>query len=419
MSLQKDIYDYESQYERTKKRIDSSKMSSRNKEIIIRFEKMCSLEGLSKPRRIKIMQTLSLFADLYLKKDFDKSRKEELKDAVLMLDSKNKLSPNTLQSYKAILKKFYKWLIYGDDYKNKMEYPEIISWLRAGINSKDKPRVQASDILTEKEVDKLIQSAEHPRDRAFISMLYELGARISEIGNLKIKDVTQDKYSYIVDLTGKTGHRTPRIVTSSPYLTIWLNNHPLRKDPNSPLWVMIGDRNKNTKMSYETFRAMLLRLRERSKIKKRIHAHLFRHTRVTHLLANKQINEAQAKVYFGWVPSSKMLSEYSHLVSHDVNELMLEIHGIKTSKKEEEPKIKQCPRCRSINPKDYLFCGKCSSALDVKTAIELDDNRKGSDIFMTKLLEDKEVKELLVRKIIDGGLGKELMSVFLTKKHKE
>jgi integrase len=49
-------------------------------------------------------------------------------------------------------------------------------------------------------------------------MLYKLGARIGEISNLEIKDITKDQYSSLVDLNGKTGRRTPRIVISSPYI---------------------------------------------------------------------------------------------------------------------------------------------------------------------------------------------------------
>lgn len=119
-----------------------------------------------------------------------------------------------------------------------------VSWLRCGLKKKDQPRIKASDILTEEEVKKLIDSAEHSRDKAFISMLYELGARIGEIGSLHIREVTKDKYGYITDLEGKTGHRTPRIVISDPYITHWLNIHPLKNKPDSPLWVMVNASNK-------------------------------------------------------------------------------------------------------------------------------------------------------------------------------
>ncbi len=56
--------------------------------------------------------------------------------------------------------------------------------------------------MTEEKVAKLIDVAEHPRDKAFICMLYELGARISELGNLEIKGVSKDKYTYLIDVGG-------------------------------------------------------------------------------------------------------------------------------------------------------------------------------------------------------------------------
>jgi len=280
------------------------------------------------------------------------------------------------------------------------------------MKKKDQPRVQASDILTEKEIKKLIDAAEHPRDKAFVSMLYELGARIGEIGSLQIKDVTRDRYSYIVDINGKTGHRTPRIVMSDPYITSWINLHPEKDNPESPLWVMSGARNKYEKMKYGAFRALIQRLRKKAKIKKRIYPHLFRYTRVTHLLINRQISEAQAKVYFGWVPSSKMLFEYSHLISSDVNDTILQIHGIKkTKEKESLLKPKQCQSCGAINSKDALFCQKCSKVLDVKTAIELDEKRKSSDDIITALVKNPKSLKKLAEILSELDLGKKLMEL--------
>lgn len=229
---------------------------------------------------------------------------------------------------------------------------------------------------------------------------------------LRIKDISRDKYSFIIDLSGKTGHRTLRIVISDAYVGAWLNVHPLKDDPDAPLWVMLGERNKNDRMNYGAFRALALRLKKKAKIKKRVYPHLFRHTRITYLLSNKQVNESQAKVYFGWTPSSKMLSEYSHLVSQDVNEVMLEVHGIKRSEKKDEPKIRQCPRCRQVNPPDHLFCKGCGSILEIKTAMELDDKRRGFDDIATPLLMDEEIQEAILKAIMKKGLGKKLMDLW-------
>ena len=410
MTPKNDIYNYSHQLERVKKKLENAPISDRNRELIEQFDRACFMEGLSKPRRIKLISTLIILAEKYVKKDFDTAIREDIEDVVIKIDSREDCSPWTKHSYKVIIKKFYKWLKFGNGYRTAVDYPPIVSWLRCNLKKKDQPRIKATDILTEEEVKKLIDTAEHSRDRAFISMLYELGARIGEVGSLRVKELARDKHGYIVDLEGKTGHRTPRIVISDPYITHWLNVHPLKNKPDAPLWVRIGNGSKGEKMKYGAFRELVLRLVARAGIKKRVYHHLFRHTRVTHLLTYKGINEAQAKVYFGWVPDSKMLSEYSHLISKDANDAILAMHGIKTDKQKESLfKPKQCPRCSIINSADASFCHKCGCILAVNAAIELDDQRHRADDLMTELMKDEEVQKLLARKVIDMGLRDRLL----------
>lgn len=105
-----------------------------------------------------------------------------------------------------------------------------------------------------------------------------------------------------------------------------------------------------------------------------------------------------------------MLSEYSHLISSDVNEAILAMHGIKTDEKKEPLfKPRQCPRCSAINANDACFCHKCGSVLDVNTALEIDEERRIGDEIMTELVKDPEVQKLLAKKIIDMGLKDKLL----------
>lgn len=402
MTPPRDIHNYEGRYKAMLKRIRGSSISLRDKELILNFDNVCLLEGLSKPRRLTLLDKILRLAEHYFKKDLDKVTVKDIKDVVTRLEKRPDYSVWTKQNYRAIIKKFFKWMEYGDNYKSIMEYPKTVSWINTNVKKKDQPKVQASDLLTEEEIDRLIKTAEHPRDKAFISMLYELGARIGEIGNLEIKDISKDRYSYLLDLRGKTGRRTPRIVISSPYIVNWLNVHPERENPHSPLWILTGKRNRVRKMQYGSLRALVIRLAKRANVKKRVYPHLFRHTRVTHLMINKQISEQQAKVYFGWVPGSKMLSEYSHLVSSDVNDAILEMHGIrKAEQSESKLKPKQCLMCETINSNNALFCQRCGNVLDTKAAIYLDREMTGRGQLVNKLLQDPDVQKLLKEKMVE------------------
>ena len=125
------------------------------------------------------------------------------------------------------------------------DYPEEVKWIKTTMK-KGRGSLMPEELLTEQEVKKLIESAEHPRDKAFVSMLYESGCRIGELASVQLKHVSFDKYGATIVVDGKTGRRRVRVIGATSYLAVWLNNHPLRDDPEAPLWISIGTRDKNT-----------------------------------------------------------------------------------------------------------------------------------------------------------------------------
>lgn len=96
---------------------------------------------------------------------------------------------------------------------------------------------------------------------------------------------------------------------------------------------------------------------KRAGIKKRVHLHLFRHTRAIRLLA--RVPELIGAKYLGWVPGSNMVRVYVHLASEDVDEAILRMHGIKTNNNSKDLEVKQCPRCLMVNPATSRFCSRC------------------------------------------------------------
>jgi len=77
----------------------------------------------------------------------------------------------------------------------------------------------------------MLKACMNSRDRVLVSLLYESGAKIGEIGSMRVKDASFDEYGAIVWLPkSKTITRKLRVVYSARYLSEWLSDHPL-KDP--------------------------------------------------------------------------------------------------------------------------------------------------------------------------------------------
>ena len=167
-----DIHNYEKKFERAINAVHESKLTDRNKKLLLRFKDDCLLENITKARLQRVLYILKQMGEL-LDKDFDKGNKDDIKEVLVKIQSLN-YSYWTVHTYKAILKRFYKWL-------NDGEYPEQVKWIKNNIDKKDIKLPGNGELLNEEEILKLITVAEHPRDKALISILYESGCRIGEI----------------------------------------------------------------------------------------------------------------------------------------------------------------------------------------------------------------------------------------------
>jgi site-specific recombinase XerD len=388
-----DIHQYEKRFKEVDAWLQKKSISEGNKEILTRFKDALVLENISKARVIRYMEVFYTLCRR-LSKDLDKTEIGDIKR--LMADiTQNSKSAWTRHTYGVMIKKFYRWLYASKD------YPEIVSWINCRVNRCEKKLPCEGDLITEQEVMKLINAAEHPRDKAFVSILWESGARIGEIGNMKIKNVAFDKHGIVASLQGKTGSRKIRLISSTPHISTWLANHPIKDDPESPLWINVGTK-QHGMMMYKNMKSVLKRIFKKAEIKKRCHPHLFRHSRAT-FMAN-HLTEFQMNQYFGWQQGSDMPSTYVHMSGREVDDAILNMNGIKTESKKDEQKMQPriCPRCETINTFDAKHCNKCGGILDVQYAMELQEKielehqkRAESDDMMNLLFSDKETQEFI------------------------
>lgn len=262
-----------------------------------------------------------------------------------------KVAPSSLNTYKSVIKKFYKWLYKGD------EYPECVKWLKISTMKK---RKLPEDILTVDEVKRIIDAADNPRDQAMVAIFYDTGARLGEILSLNQKNVITDEYGLYIVVTGKTGMRRIRLTVSIPYVKQLLNTHP-RKGDNSPLFTT----QCKPRMSEPHCQQTLKRLADKAGIKKNVHPHIFRHSRMTHLAGD--LTEQQLKIYAGWTGDSRMAGTYVHLSGADVDNRILELAGMKSPdesrEKNEALKPITCSRCEEVNAATNVLCVRCGLPL--------------------------------------------------------
>jgi len=346
--------------------IEKLDIPRQNKKLILDFDRCCVSEGLSLARRLKLVQTVRLIATRYLRKPFREVTQRDIQKAVLAIDSSN-LRPWSKRDYKQGIRKFFKFVIRGFDSLNRSGHPKLVEHISLRVRKRDKVTITRSDILTPAEVERLLAAANDTQLRAIVSVMYELGTRVGELGTMTVGSVSRDSSSFLCDLNGKTGPRTVRVILASGALTAWLNAHPERDDPASPLWgcYRAGQWHQ---LSYSQIENRLKRLAERAGIKKRMHTHLFRHTRYTHLIDSNQMHILQINEYLGLVKDSRQHETYAHITNKSANDAVLRMHGIKPDKVEQALEPRTCGQCRNLNEKGAKFCAVCGNALDLHAA---------------------------------------------------
>ncbi|MFH1391210.1 MAG: tyrosine-type recombinase/integrase [Candidatus Diapherotrites archaeon] len=397
--MQNDLYGFERILEREISKLENSAVSKRNKKIIMDFHRYNLMRDLSNARMIKHLSTLRIVA-LKTQKDFDKVKTKDYEELLLGL-KRSDLSHETICTYKRVLKVFHKWL------DGKDEYPECVKWFKS---TRTKSKKLPEQMLTQEEVKKLLKNTSSPRDKALISVLWESGARISEIGTLKIKHVSFDKHGCKILVNGKTGRRRVRLINSAPDLMEWLNKHPTNNDLECPVWVNVKF-NRLQQMGHRYIMKLISTTAKRAGIKKPVNPHNFRHSRATYMA--QFLTEAQLKEYFGWTPSSDMAAQYVHLSGKQVDNAILRMHGIiKEDRKEDILKRNECPRCKEQNDVNNSYCSKCWLPLTQEAAFEAEEKQRKEDtgiIALMKLLKkykDNPDRLLETLSVIEAGVTK-------------
>jgi len=301
-----------------------------------------------------------------IKTDFKKASNEEIK--ALWKELRQRKSrrhkageePRTLailtkNKYRDCLRSFYKRLYELDE-----GYPEQVQGLKK--LPEHKKDISPEGLLSLKDIAQLVRSANSIRDKAFIALLADTGARVGEIGAMDIENLRENEDGFIIVHFpfGKTGARTLPLLNCKPLLLEYLESHPRVDGEKSPLFVSNGG---NQRFKYQAIRKMLQKTSDRAGISKAANPHHYRHS--TASLYAKQFSESVVNKWFGWaIAGGSTAQRYIHLNHEQLKQSYLEFYN----SKENILKIRKCQNGHeNWGGRDY--CKFCNAKLKSKTIL--------------------------------------------------
>jgi integrase domain protein SAM domain protein len=204
---------------------------------------------------------------LFVKKDFSEIGEKEISSYIDNLNKK--LRKNSVLRKVSVLKTFYKFC-----YLNK-----LITKDPAGIIKNLKREYQPPETLTLEEIKQIVDNCPNTpagmQNRLIIKLLIVTGAMISEILNLKIKDV-ENQHDKFIKTLGKNSKYQIKLIDNSfeieikNYLEIY---RPKLKNANESLKIFPDIRR-------EKFWKNLKIIAQNAKIEKNVYPHIFRNSLV-------------------------------------------------------------------------------------------------------------------------------------------
>lgn len=305
-------------------------ISNENRQVIDEFLSIRQIQKKSKETVDTDEFCLCKFAHFLNKKHFKDVTEKDLQDFFKTIDT---YSTFNLLGIKLI--QFYRWLL---KLKRKQR-PDIFQWFEFISNDKkakdSNPDSIKDQFITTSEYNTILTSCwdKYGMWEAMFETYYLSGGRLSEVRNMTIGDVKTD--SGKVSLVLRVSKTRPREVPLSSYperLIRWLQNHPNKNNPASPLWISLGTRNYGGIITENGVAGAFYKIIKNTDIKKTLSIHCFRKTRAT-IMFNERTKDGGLKysdthlaMFFGWKPKTvvERRQEYDLTTKEDLNALVFD-----------------------------------------------------------------------------------------------
>jgi integrase/recombinase XerD len=251
-----------------------------------------------------------------------------------------------------------------------------------------------SELWEKEDVLTIIKYEPDKRNKAILSLLWDLDARPHEITLLKIKHIRiKKKYGEgEIPHEAKTGTGPILLTTSFPYVRDWLNEHPFKNESNARLICNLNNGSPispdNIDKVMKQLRARIIRLLnkgeiansdEREKLEfllktKKWNPYCIRHSSITS--DSDYLPEYALKKKVRWSMNSKQGVRYiKRRMSNDLKQKILEYNGILIPDEiRKKPAVLICGRCDLVNAIENKYCSHCSYPLVQAAYEEIKEN---------------------------------------------
>ena len=332
----------------------------------------------------------------------------------------------TWNDYLQRIKYFFRWLYNQKKSETKgLEPLPISDWTTpvfVQIKEKRTKRISPyleSELWERDEILTVIKYEPYKRNKAPLSLLWDLNARNHEVALLKIKHIRlREKYGEgEIPCESKTGTGPILLSCSFPYVRDWLNEHPFRNEgdarlicnlvtgaPIKPDVLCTIMKQLKKRIARLLRNGTVIEENERKKLDfllntKRWNPYCIRHSAITS--DSDFLPEYALKKKVRWSMNSKQGSRYiKRRMGNDLKQKILIQNGIITEGElEKKPSVHNCPRCSLVNAVDNKYCSKCSYPL-IPSAYE--EIKAAEDMKFRALEERFNDMQSMLEKLISG-----------------
>lgn len=338
--------------------------SKEEKKLTEEFILKCGITAKTKEKLNKIKRIIIQFRDV-TELSLKNQTTESVNTFLFILNASNR-SVWTKNEIKVYLKRFLKGL-----YKDLEMIENIKTDNKRGLNPQ---KITENNLINEKDIEKMIRFARGFKEKAYVLLSFNTGARPIELINLKFKDIKFEENHADVNLfSPKTQRSRTFPVVRETMKALWeLKEHyPFPNVSNQDY--VFPSRWRDRPLTTNGINKMLRRMALSSEINKDVWGYLLRHSKAT-----KLYEELPTPIVEKLMGHQDQYRTYAHISSKKAKEELLDkIYKIKEMPQEKENELKE--RIKKLERALEITQEKIEYVLGVENLLkEVENERKKS-----------------------------------------